>query len=181
MFIPNVLNAINRFIKLSDEGNIDAGRSDLYALAFSLFKTSPLLGIGWGKYKYIYAALNPLDIFTIQVHNVYLQLLCETGIFGFIIFVSAFIASFVFAVRLFVNYRKKKIELPENSSYILMFSLFMQTFFLLYCFTGNPLYDFQMLYPYLMSVGIVQYYKFNFIRRNKNAKKIRNYNLPQSS
>ena len=42
----------------------------------------------------------------------------------------------------------------------------VQIFFLLYCFTGNPLYDKETYIPYYMACMIFLHYKNNISRRN---------------
>ncbi len=71
---------------------IDAvGRLLMWGLAWNFFIHSPIFGIGWGNFRMLYGSelhyswLTP-DI--LDVHNVYLQLLAETGIFGFVTFFS---------------------------------------------------------------------------------------------
>lgn len=59
------------------------GRLDLWQIGWSLFKESPLFGIGWGRlasYEFLKADVLPTTPAN-HVHNIVLQLLAETGIF----------------------------------------------------------------------------------------------------
>ena len=61
-----------------------SGRTGLYALAIAGFRSAPLFGIGFDQF---YTLVNPLltDIegnVMQDAHNIYLQMLCETGIVG---------------------------------------------------------------------------------------------------
>ena len=61
----------------------------LWNVAWELFLQSPLNGVGWGNFpslygSYLHLSWIPPDIF--NVHNIYLQLLSETGILGFVAF-----------------------------------------------------------------------------------------------
>ena len=87
-FIDRLLfNTSNSMNKL----DISSGRTRLWGIAWNLFRENPILGIGWGGFaQFVPTTLQSghVDIFTVKnVHNCYLQLLCETGIVGFIVFV----------------------------------------------------------------------------------------------
>ena len=143
-----------------------SGRDKLYELAWNLFRHNKLVGIGWGKYKHLsyLAGVTSSDIL-LDTHNVYLNILCETGILGISIFLIAFIYTFIMTVKFYLKARKRKINLGENGIEYLTFSLYIQTYFLIYCFTGNPLYDVQMLYPYMAGVTMMVNLKWNYIKK----------------
>lgn len=73
---------------VSSTVDITSGRMKLWSRAFNLFKDNPVFGIGWGNFKLhltdTYNAFNDGQLS--NAHNNYLQLLCETGIIGFILF-----------------------------------------------------------------------------------------------
>lgn len=64
--------------------DITSGRTQLWALAISLFASAPLFGIGFGGFAYHiphqFRVIHGSDV--MDVHNCTLQLLCETGIVG---------------------------------------------------------------------------------------------------
>lgn len=104
--------------------DITSGREDLSEAAFRLFYSSPILGIGCGRF--IECSGEDSD-----VHNSYLQIMCEQGIVGLILFV----------IPLFVFLRKaismaKKLSTTSDSGYMSI-SLFIQIAFIAYAFTGN--------------------------------------------
>lgn len=139
---------IERFIT---NDSTQTGRTILYALAFRLIQQSPWLGIGWARYRgFTYGIFGSGIDRTYEVHNVYLQLLCETGIIG--------LAAFLFAVVSVLIYTCKKYRhICENVSEggqqdLWYFSLFLQMFFVLYCLSGNPLYDYNFLITYFIGV-----------------------------
>mgnify|MGYP000158085205 CR=1 FL=1 len=74
---------VNRFAKSyigSQMGeDISTGRFDLYEIAYKAFSQSPIFGIGAGLFKEVTHAYT-------DVHNAYLQVLCEQGIIGLILF-----------------------------------------------------------------------------------------------
>lgn len=77
--------------------DITSGRIVLWSLAISLFKSSPLLGIGWGNYANFAPVINGEDV--AEAHNNYLQVLCESGIVGFILIIVPIIIVYVDTIR----------------------------------------------------------------------------------
>lgn len=152
-FVPAVQATLERFIELSDDGTGN-GRSYLYECACSMFHANPLLGCGWGTYsKYVAstslgAMYSNLGFSSMSAHNVYLQLLAETGVIGLISFV------FPAFVSIFVAMHHSESQVEERlygDSFCLWACLGMQVYFLIYCFSGNPLYDPQCYIPYFIS------------------------------
>jgi O-antigen ligase len=69
----------------------EADRLLLWGVAWDLFRHSPALGAGWGNYKALYGAylggnFPGIPESGLSAHNLYLQLLAETGILGFAAF-----------------------------------------------------------------------------------------------
>ena len=154
-FIPALDNFINRFIETSERGDITTGRGELSSVAVRFFAENPIIGIGWDHYKYYYLAVyNKL----LNAHNVFLQLLAENGILGAAPFFGLFVLLYVRAIRALLRYVKTEAEKDPACTLALTLSISMQTMFLLYCLTGNPLYDSQMLIPYLCSCAMGEYY-----------------------
>lgn len=152
-FVPAVQATLERFIELSDDGTGN-GRSYLYECAWSMFHANPLLGCGWGTYsKYVAttslgAMYSNLGFSSMSAHNVYLQLLAETGVIGLISFV------FPAFVSIFVAMHHSESQVEERlygDSFCLWACLGMQVYFQIYCFSGNPLYDPQCYIPYFIS------------------------------
>lgn len=114
-FVPAVQATLERFIELSDDGTGN-GRSYLYECAWSMFHANPLLGCGWGTYsKYVAttslgAMYSNLGFSSMSAHNVYLQLLAETGVIGLISFVFPAFASNTFVNRVY----KSENDMPSR-------------------------------------------------------------------
>ena len=121
----------------------DVGRDQLWTQAMTYFYSNKWLGIGWTNFK---------NLFTLRgthVHNIYIQLLCETGIIGFSIF------AFFFTWNILTTLRRIRTAKRETYEYSwLMLSLFMQIYFLLYGITGNPLYDIEETILYFFGASI---------------------------
>lgn len=78
------------------------GRMIVFASAASLFLKSPIVGVGYGNFR----NLMDFDVFDLQAnswdaHNLYLQLLAETGILGFLSFGSLALLALWYARKLF--------------------------------------------------------------------------------
>jgi len=148
-FLSRTVETINGLINGED---VTSGRLVLYERAWEIFKENPIFGIGWGQFLVVTSGkLLSRDL---SVHNVYLQLLSETGLVGFILIMIPF---------LYVYYRtfkivKKMVEYKFNSSLWkkgIIFSFYYQTFFLLYCLTENPFYNIVYMMMYFFSISIV--------------------------
>lgn len=162
---PALSGFITRFQDLLDEGNIAMGRFSLWSYAVDAFKSNWLFGIGWKNYPSLMSiAYNGTK--TYDTHNIYLQLLAETGIIGASVFFLWFLVSLSNAV-----YAYKRISNGDNKNdkSLVAFSLGFQIFFLLYGMTGNPLYDSEMYIMYFASCGIALFYR-NALTKRGNTK-----------
>jgi len=123
-----------------------SGRIELYGIALSVFLKNPLFGIGWGSFsEHVPAEFHKLHGDAVaDVHNIYLQFLCEIGIVGTALVLIPIIYIFVKTVaqtsRLYKNNeRSEEIMLAARLNGI---SLTIQTFFLTVgfldpCFSKN--------------------------------------------
>lgn len=155
-YIPALAIGLQRIQVSLETGDLDHGRYEIWNLAFQQVKNSPVFGIGWGAFKSnISAALGSSRLY--DVHNVYLQLLCETGIVGLVLFLFFFVYCLFHAFSVY----SRILAMPDmgySDRYFAGFSLVYQIFFLLYCMTGNPLYDLFCYIPYFMCCGVTLYY-----------------------
>lgn len=131
---------LGRFLDNGYE-DITSGRLPMWKLAITLFIRNPIFGVGWGGYKYYYREYiwGGWNIKTslLNTHNVYLQVLCETGIVGFTIFVYIF---YCLLRKVIIEVRRGGLSCLKYRK-ILAISLGMICFFLLYSLTGCCLYD----------------------------------------
>lgn len=164
--VPQILNVFNRFEESIAKGEMLSGREPFYELAWDLWSKNKIIGIGWGAFSY-YFQINlygPEFIYGyLDAHNVYLQILCECGIVGFIFFISIAIYSFW---RSWENIKELKNNFKKDIYFQLLFSFGFQMFFLLYCFSGNPLYDIQCYVIYFITLGVTLQYK-NYLQIKK--------------
>ena len=129
------------------------GRNARMLLALNLFLQNALTGIGWNGFTYYY---NATFGDWLNVHNVYLQLLCEEGLLFSLAFFAFFIVSFLHAWNALKQSRVQKLDGINES--LLLYSVYIQAFFLLYSLTGNPLYDAPFLFPYIFGCAFGEYY-----------------------
>ena len=121
------------FDAISRSSDVTSGRLAIFHAATSQFMTAPILGIGFRNFYYWYNGV-PLSS-----HNFYLQVLCELGIVGFVLLLTAQITT------LLRTYKKLKISLrydiwKQGLTSYLAFSLYFQIFFALYGLTESIFY-----------------------------------------
>lgn len=157
----NIFPALSIFlIRFQDSikaGNITTGRVILWGLQINSIKKHPVIGIGWHHFaedlSWAYNGLREYD-----GHNVYLQLLCETGAIGFVIYISYFIIGLIHANKLYKCVVNNKENFLQADIDRISFSFGFQIFFLMYGVTGNPLYMSIMSIPYFVCCGITSFY-----------------------
>lgn len=164
VFIPSLSNFIDRFIETSEAGDVSLGRIKQSAIALNIFFKNWILGGGWDSFKYLYKAQFGI---LLNVHNIYIQLLCENGVLGAMPFFAFFIVAMYRAIKSLIYLRKHQTGKYPTAEMYLGFSIAMQSFFLLYGITGNPLYDQQVFYPYIVTVAAGEFYE-GYVAKNKN-------------
>lgn len=127
-----------------------SNRTNLYVLAINFYKENKLWGVGWKFFnQYTYNRWGKAN----YVNNVFLQLLAETGIVGFILFVTPMILCLR---RTFVQLNIVRKQYMDNDKLVqfLSLSLAMQLFFLLYSIFEIPFYDYTFLLVYGIAIVI---------------------------
>lgn len=159
-YLPFLSNAINRWSIEASKGDIGNGRTYLRGIALSEFSQHKWIGIGWDRFKYLFLSSEGS---LYNVHCVYIQILCEVGIIGAIPFFLFFLRSLrntIWSIKYVVKNKKSN----DINIAPLVFSILMNVFFLLYCITGNPLYDAPSLLAYIFACSIGDYYYNRFLR-----------------
>lgn len=145
------------FDRFSNNDNMLSNRQYFWEYAWDLFKSSPILGHGWAYYaNTLNLTIKTIDVTLQNTHNIYLQLLAETGIIGTLIFIVPMIFTLFTCIKQ-IRENTKAIVAPE-----LAFSFCFQIFFLIYGFSENPLYDRQMFIPYMLAVAITLYHEVSY-------------------
>lgn len=154
--VPEIGYVFERFQSIGgDDSSIE--RLAMWDLAIEKFKQAPLLGNGLWSYRAFYK--QELGVYFhpyeekyqyLNAHNVYLQLLCETGIVGFAVYVVAVTMTLYKTIR---NVKKIGNISDAEIKGALLFSICMQLFYIIYSFTGNCLYD--IVFPfYAIAIAI---------------------------
>lgn len=80
------------------------GRLMFFGAAWRLFLSKPLVGVGYGNFRELYATLIPgVPGGVLDSHNLYLQLLSETGVLGFCVFLTIMVVTVRLGLRQFRN------------------------------------------------------------------------------
>lgn len=156
--IPAFARIVETIDGLINGVDVTNNRNILYKFGWQLFFQNPWFGVGWGNYRNNTVG-NVTQIYTIDTHNIYLQMLCEMGVVGFLFMIIPMIAFFVSTCHSTKRAYKNKYQHIREWNSLLFFSLGYQTFFLLYGMTGNPLYDYNFLLLYFFSCSICIAYK----------------------
>lgn len=140
--IPETAAPIFRFMSSLSDGDITSGRSALYSEAVRMFVANPLFGGGYGVFIYIK---------NMGVHSMYLQLLADNGLFGFICFMIIIIIN----LKITIDVIKKVIN--RKCNYLLKylyFSFLFQMYFIAYGVTENTFIDSFVLMTYIIAAII---------------------------
>ena len=156
-FFPDLGRTLVRF-----EITEDTLRQSYRIICIELFQQHPLLGNGWEAFtNYLYGtylgdSLVSWENTTQNAHNVYFQVLAEQGFIGEILFLAAVLITFLYSVKKLLQINQVESQDTDRSSDLicLRLTIAIQTFFILYCLTGNPLYDNIIYIPLFLSFGI---------------------------
>ncbi len=154
------------------EGNAQH-RIVLWKKSFLLFREHPLFGVGAGNWKIeilkydVTKATKSGPVVPRRTHNDYLSVITETGIVGFLLYISIFILVIYQAI-----YILKSTENKEDIVFILVL-LFALTGYLVYSFFSFPKERIETQI-FLNSIMAYIVYKYTLIKKPKNDKKISN-------
>ena len=142
LFLPQLkqIAILERYIvtieNLMSGQDISSGRLTLYQIASRAFLEHPIVGIGWDQFY----TLVPQDyqtiasVFVEDVHCVYLQFLCETGIVGTVLLMVPICYLFLTTLRLMNAAKHMEDRMPLKYA---SFSFLLQ-FFLLFLGLYDP-------------------------------------------
>ena len=133
---------------LKDSNDITNGRLALWHYALDKFYEHPVFGVGL---KSIYNTLS------MDVHNVYLQLLAETGIIGFVIFT---IALFAFTIKPLIEFKNLKYTIRYDHLKSIIIGLYLIIYLILYGAISNIFIDYIPLTIFMCSVSMANSYRF---------------------
>lgn len=161
-FIPVFEKIMARFT-ITDYRDFTSGRFNIYKAGYELFKEKPFVGNGIYstplllKEKY---GLHGIQ----QMHNIYLQFLAELGLIGTSIFITLIIIAYLITYKLL---KKSCFYYNEDVKLMLGTSFYIQNFWLIYGFFGNPFTEHIFLLTYLIFLSIPFYYRKAHIVDNR--------------
>jgi O-antigen ligase len=145
---PFVISRIRNLFNMADPSVKE--RIFKWMTAYEIFKDKPLLGTGLGNLKVHYAiyqakvrkknmgiALRGTS--ESNVHNDYLQLLSETGVFGIMGYISIFVIFFYSFVKKYFSYKSLKDNTQTHAKYLSAGFIAGISFFLIYSLSNFPL------------------------------------------
>lgn len=137
-----------KFVKIGDWAGATNGRIAIYETAIKLWSEKKWLGIGWGNFRH----LVPQNVWYsgFDVHNCYLQILCETGIIGAFLY---YLLTSITIVNLVRCINKAK-YLDIQSRKLIIFAGYIQVFFILYSLTEPILYEYPDYIMYFICVNL---------------------------
>lgn len=119
-----------------------------YGDAWSVFLINPLFGVGWLQYM----VYSPTGIY---MHNIYLQLLAETGIIGFTLIIIPIAYTYIKTYRSIHYLSKGAAKTDPLWIKGLAISFYYQTFFLLFGLFDIPLNEETYILMYFFSVSMI--------------------------
>lgn len=150
-----------------------SGRDALWESAYLGFKNSPLLGIGLGNWKltekktFLNSITRKTAMSPKRVHNDFLQLLSEVGVFGFLIFLTFFAILFYISIKSMIQNNGSE----EKRDYTLMIGVVLISFLI---YSLDALFNFphertpiQMFFAILIAFILA----FSFFKENVSPKK----------
>ena len=141
VLVPSASLIIDRIV--NNEGDVLSGREVFWNYAMEMFRQNPLFGKGFlsfNDYAFYRGFRYYGERWNYQAHNVYIQLLAETGIVGFLL-MTLLIILMLFKIISVVK------ETPVFWNILLIYWIIL---FGVYSFTGNTLY-----YPCQLIVLII--------------------------
>lgn len=121
--------------KLLAGQDITSGRTELYAQALELFWEKPVFGIGWGQFATHvtpeFLAEHGADV--ANVHNIYLEFLCEVGITGAVLLIAPMVYLLTQTIRQFGRLHNASVDSEDRKLAVQLntVSLTIQLFFML--------------------------------------------------
>ncbi len=150
-YVPQANIVLERFEEKQNDGDMYSHRPEMFwNYCINMFNEKPIVGYGFGTFPQYLTRFRSTNIY--HAHNIYYQLLGETGIIGTSIFIIFFAMNLIKTLKL-----HKKIMKEGNHQNLVMvnFSLSVQLLFLIYGLSGNTLYYTDQLTMYMMSIGIL--------------------------
>jgi len=121
-FILGKTSGAFNFLKTGDEPSL-SGRVYMLKVAFLMFLSSPIIGIGLGNFRYKYLFYNHQDMFTrIDPHSWFFKILSETGIVGTVLYFGNVIYFFWISFKKALSFKNDYVYLGLFAGVVGMFA-----------------------------------------------------------
>ena len=143
-----------------------------------MFEEKRITGKGLNTYNYyiknrgyrVKTKWNQTGIWNYNAHNIYYQVLGESGIIGIVLFADFLIYNMYNTIKLIFKIGKKN----NKNKRLLLFSLYIQLLIVTYGITGNPLYSPYQFIFYIIAINILNKLRRNEFESRKNT--VKEYN-----
>ena len=166
--IPLIARLFETAVGLISGEDVSNNRAILYEFGGKLFRMNPLFGVGWCNFRRMGAGVITQQT-ELEAHNIYLQLVCETGIVGAAVILTP-IAAFLFKTyRALEAVLKSREEKHARWKVWMIFSFGYQLYFLVNGTMDNLLYDHNYVIIYFVALSM--FMSYHRMRRNKRSEK----------
>jgi len=161
----NTADLLKGGITADELNKLTSSRYRLWEYAWSFFKESPIFGIGWSSFSlYVVTVVN-------NVHNCYLQFLCETGLVGFFAIMIPMIVLLVRSISAMKQIVARKSRVSSLVGCAITVSVGMQILFLI-LYAMDPV--FYKGYYHMLHIILLLYseyaIRYSKVRYNKLRK-----------
>ena len=147
---------------LAEGSNLE--RLEIWNESFSIWTSSPWLGVGIGNYP---LKINPsIDYRSpITSHNLYLDILSETGIFALLIWLFLIFGTIFYLFKLIsifpkkTNNNKMKKEIKSEEFNLVLGLIGSLVYFSIHAFFETPIYNPQILTLFIIIIGFSSFLK----------------------
>lgn len=171
-FLARLFDTLEGLLSGEDVSN---NRAILYEFGMKLFRMNPLFGVGWCNFRRMGAGV--ITQFTeLEAHNIYLQLLCETGIVGAAVILTPIVVFLYQTYRAVVETARSTQAGAAGWKMLLLFSFGYQLYFVVNGTMDNLLYDHNYVIMYFAALSMFMSYrryqhKASFGQRNSYSPK----------
>ena len=156
-YIPQMSYTFERMQTVGTD-SASMNRIIMWQYAISMIKEHPLFGIGWWGFRYESGIISVLDDALTGCHNIYLEILANCGIIGFVLLLVILIGSLRSTIKNILKLNETNDLLQYK--YPLVFSLIIQIFLIMYGFVGNVIFD-RTFYFYIVAVAVNNSFEYN--------------------
>lgn len=154
LYVPGVGESLDRLMgtfEANDVAESTSGRTYLWSAALAGWEKSPVIGNGWGSYRYTWPGGN----YEIYAHNEIFQLMYDVGIVGLVFALLLVIGSIGLSWRNLKGANEFAVRLSAWEKAAAYFAFAFQVFVLSYAFTTGGLLQQPMIFiSFFLTVGI---------------------------